>query len=486
MRRIRATTDATPGRLASGRSLLHAGINISYEHLERAFSFRRRMRRLPPLTLLSVFAIAMIGCERPFVDIATPDVTVVAPDLSTAITAPQIELTVEATSFRNITRVSLNGADMALNVNTGNWNSIVQLSSGINALIVEAFDTENVASVDTLYALRLGISRLPSAPALPTGRGGHTASTLANGSVVVAGGAPTTDLPATDEILRYTPSTGVFLTAATRLATPRVGHSASLLPDGRLLFAGGSSHASLTSVQTLVESAEIFNPATDVVVPLKFRGNPIRRAFHSADVRVINGETILDLYGGRGDITYTPESRLGIRSDIRSFHLKGDSLIALSPAIGGRLIGPAWGHTQTALNSTASTPSRYLIVSAVFEPGFDDESVAIIDFGDPRGLVPRFVSLPAVGRSQHASVRLGQELVGISGGRTSEGALTHSIEIYSDRARRFFTVPVSNFQLVDRFAHSVSRIASDRVLVTGGFDAAGNGIAASDIIFIAL
>ena len=441
---------------------------------------------MPNLAMLSLLTIATVGCERPFVDIATPDVTVVAPDLSAATTMPQIELVVAATSFRNVIRVSLNGVDMTRNPSTGNWMSSFQLSSGLNALIVEAFDVENVASVDTLYALRLGISRLPSAPSLPTGRGGHTATALANGSVIITGGAPTTDLAATDDIIRYTANPGVFSPATTRLSTPRVGHTASLLPDGRILFAGGSTHASLTNVQTLVESVEIFDPVTDAVIPLKFRGNPIRRAFHSADVRVVDGETIVDLYGGRGDIAYTPEPRLGIRSDIRSFHLKGDSLIALSPAIGGRLIGPTWGHTQTELNSAVPTPSRYLVVSAVFEPGFSDESVAVIDFNDPRGLVPRFVSLPSVGRNQHASVRLGAGLVGISGGRTSVGALTGSIEIYSDQARRFFTIPLSNFEPVDRFAHRVSRIADGRILVTGGFDVAGNGISTSEIIVIAL
>src|SRR5690606_27818226 len=152
--------------------------------------------------VLTSLLVTALGCERPFVDIATPEVTVVAPDLSIATSSAQINLIIDAVSFRNVVRVSLDGADMNRNPTTGNWFSSVTLTGGLNEMIVEAFDVENVASLDTLYALRLGVSVGSPPQPLPTGRGGHTSTTLSNGSVVIAGGASANDGPATDEILR--------------------------------------------------------------------------------------------------------------------------------------------------------------------------------------------------------------------------------------------------------------------------------------------
>lgn len=426
--------------------------------------FLRSRRRL---SLLAALLLVVLGCERPFVDVATPDITVLSPDLSIATSSAQIDLVIDAVSFRDVVRVAVNGVDMARNSTASGWVSSVPLSGGLNEMIVEAFDRENVASLDTLYALRIDFGvALPPAQ-LPTGRGGHTATTLSSGAVIVAGGAYTTDVFASDEIFRFDPNAS-SVRPGDRMTSPRVGHTASLLPDGRILIVGGAVHPVIDDAGALVESTEIYDPVSDETLALGFRGSPIHRAFHTADIRVVAGATILDVYGGVDEI--------GIRDDIRSFELKDDSLIALSPAVGGRLVGPVWGHTQTALNPTAVSPTRYLIV--------DEEFAFTIDFSDPRGLVPRSVPLPSLVRSRHAAVPLGPDLVGIFGGRFEDGTLSRSIDIYSDRARRFFRVPVSTFALANRYAHRVSRIGSGGLLVTGGFSDAGNGIAASEMIVI--
>ena len=74
---------------------------------------------------------------------------------------------------------------------------------------------------------------------LGTARYGHTATLLANGQVLVAGGFT---LPggylASAEL--YDPATGMW-TATDNLATERGGHTATLLPNGQVLAAGGVS-----------------------------------------------------------------------------------------------------------------------------------------------------------------------------------------------------------------------------------------------------
>ena len=82
----------------------------------------------------------------------------------------------------------------------------------------------------------------------------HTATLLADGKVLIAGGYAdlTPDVLASAEL--YDPKTGKF--SATGLMTsPRYDHTATLLLDGKVLIAGGQAHNSDT-----LASAELYDP----------------------------------------------------------------------------------------------------------------------------------------------------------------------------------------------------------------------------------
>lgn len=83
-------------------------------------------------------------------------------------------------------------------------------------------------------------------------RGDNTATLLYNGKVLLVGGLSFTFRPSAPSGAElYDPSTGIFA-ATGAMITPRTGHTATLLADGRVLIAGGSAGI----------SAELYDPST--------------------------------------------------------------------------------------------------------------------------------------------------------------------------------------------------------------------------------
>ena len=93
---------------------------------------------------------------------------------------------------------------------------------------------------------------------MSVGRYLHTATLLQNGKVLIVGGAltSTSDPDATAEL--YDPATGTF-TMTGPMATAREQHTATLLPDGRVLIVGGATSAGGGDATA---TAELYNPTT--------------------------------------------------------------------------------------------------------------------------------------------------------------------------------------------------------------------------------
>src|SRR5690349_13898481 len=84
-------------------------------------------------------------------------------------------------------------------------------------------------------------------------RRGHTATRLADGRVLIAGGENGSGTLNQTEL--YDPAAGTF-SAAANMATARADHSATLLADGRVLIAGGHNGG------TALATTEIFDPTS--------------------------------------------------------------------------------------------------------------------------------------------------------------------------------------------------------------------------------
>jgi MBG domain-containing protein/galactose oxidase-like protein/Kelch motif protein len=160
-------------------------------------------------------------------------------------------------------------------------------------------------------------------------RRGHTATRLADGRVLIAGGENGSGTLNETEL--YDPSSASF-SAAGNMATARANHSATLLADGRVLITGGHNGA------VSVASTEIFDPATG-----SFTSGPslsVARAGHSATA-FANGHVLIagGDAAGTAEIfnptagTFATTGSLGTARSMHSAALLNDGRVLV---VGGR------------------------------------------------------------------------------------------------------------------------------------------------------
>ena len=125
-------------------------------------------------------------------------------------------------------------------------------------------------------------SSLLDAAALNIARAGHTATLLPNGKVLVAGGLISIS-ESTNTVEIYDPASNTW-TMAAAMSTARAAHTATLLANGKVLVAGG-----FTSATGLTSSAEIYDPDSDSWSP----ANNMQQARTSHTATLLENGSIL-------------------------------------------------------------------------------------------------------------------------------------------------------------------------------------------------
>jgi hypothetical protein len=296
---------------------------------------------------------------------------------------------------------------------------------------------------------------------MTTARQGHTATLLPDGTVLLAGGSDNIGFRselASAEI--YDPISGRFHATAS-MSTAREGHTATLLRDGRVLIAGGSPNGTTTTT-----SAEVYDYRTGrftEVAPLE-----VPREAHSATL-LRNGKVLI-AGGGRGNMPggyiaydtaeifdpatnkfHTLAAHMTVDRIALAAALLDDGRVLLAGGKSGKIRGPFRGA-----NLAYFTP---LETAEVFDPETN--------------------SFQPVGSMQTAhylgiATRLTDGMVLITGGWTAAGGIIGGL-----RAAELFDPTRNIFSgggdlHIARLNQTATMLPNGDVMVAGGIDRHGN------------
>ncbi len=402
----------------------------------------------------------------------------VEPDLTEVQTSRVITLRVESIHFRAVQGVYLNGVPMdPAPPGPAYWQASINLRLGLNTFFLEATDQEGVSRRDTAYAAYLPHRIFQDAPVLPDGRGGHSLVRLRNGTLMVTGGTRRRGGPAQGESFLLGRGSDTFSQMQERLRTPRTGHTASVLPDGQILIVGGSRIDSPSRVSDLIETVELYTPAglEPAFNELPVQGQPIRRTNHVAIVREVNGEWLLDLIGGYGDVRYGSSPSFGVRRDLRTFRVELDGLTALNTITSAPFIDqPIADHTVTE-----ASPGSYFILGSQFDNGTAVNGNMRIEY--PRGAELTLSPLPGLltPRTAHATAPVLSGLFAVVGGRLESSEITTEIELLHEQTDQFFSMEPSQ-AMASRYHHTAISVGLRSVILVGGFNRDGTAITTSE------
>lgn len=266
-----------------------------------------------------------------------------------------------------------------------------------------------------------------------TSRVAHTVTRLQNGEVLIAGGDRCGDwyhewgncMTATAEL--FDPATGMF-SATGAMLEARVYHTATLLPDGKVLIAGGDT-----------ASAELYDPVTGTFAVTGSMG--VMRSGHT-EVQLLNGRVLVA--GGNGPASsrttaevYDPQSG------------------TFSPTTAGMTAERAF-HTGTRL-----ADGRVLIAGG-------EGSGGTAELYDPATNMFSATGSMGAPRVLHSATLLGNGTILITGGWSSgsqQGFTSASAEVYDPATGGF---SMTGAMLTARQGHIAALLPSGRVLVSGG------------------
>ena len=344
-----------------------------------------------------------------------------------------------------------------------------------------------------------------SAQSMAIARDYHTATPLSNGQVLIAGGTGSTQVAiGTTEL--FDPATGSFARAAGTMISPRYAHTATLLADGKVLFAAGLVGTSLLDVAPS-DTAELFDPDTQTFAATASLTSA--RVEHSATL-LPNGKVLIA--GGEGHSTYLKTAELfdpqsgtftGLSNTMsieRHGHTAtllnngkvliagGDAGLASLPTNTAEIFDPLT-QTFTPLTSVMSVSRAYhtatllpngkvLLAGGVFstsQPYYTETT----DLFDPA--TNTFTAGPSM-----ALARVGHSATLLPGGKVLIAAGLNSVSLPESNTAELYDpvlntiVSVPSTMMTNRQAHTATLLPNGQVLIAGGFNSVSGYLNAAE------
>ena len=310
---------------------------------------------------------------------------------------------------------------------------------------------------------------------METARVGHTATLLTDGSVLVTGGNNGTGAVATAEI--YNPTTEMFTAATGSMETARVGHTASLLNDGEVLVAGGGTAPEEffgAGLDGSTASAELFDPNLGQFTPTA-NDMLAGRIYHTAtllpngdvllaggtDNANISGAALGDLFHP-GTATFTATTNNGTTALHYGAALLGDGMLLLA---GGEVSASPCGEG----GSLVSSAKTFL---------FNDSDTSFSETGSMSASRISHTATLLLGGEVLIAGGAASNTRCDRGFGTSTFQSVASAELFNPATGAF---ALTGNMLTARAAHTATLLGDGTVLVAGGVDANGNALASAEL-----
>ncbi len=190
----------------------------------------------------------------------------------------------------------------------------------------------------------------PAAGRMGRSRVWHSATRLRNGQVLVVGGM-NAEYASHDTAELFDPATRSFRLVRGRLSVARYKHTATLLPGGKVLIAGGGSGTGVAEPPaTVLDSAEIYDPASETFTPVSSRMASPRYVHTATSLRIRSG-----LYRGAVLLIGGDDGAAGPFSGLTACELFVPRLGRFE--YGGDLLVGRLRHTATRIRSRSSSGS---------------------------------------------------------------------------------------------------------------------------------
>jgi len=340
-------------------------------------------------------------------------------------------------------------------------------------------------------------------------RESHTATLLNDGKVLVVGGDArevlrycgppfhcTRHVPLASAEL-FDPASGIFAGTGNMVA-PRTLHAATLLGDGKVLVTGGDSG---NDFSTPLATAEIFDISTGMFTPT---GNMVNaRAGHTATL-LANGKVLVaggssgdaaELFDpATGEFTATGSMETSRTNGTATLLKNGDVLVtggddaSGNPVATAELFDPTTGMftpsgsmsvARAAHTATLLTSGEVLVTGGRSSGVANTTVIASAELFDPATGAFVLTGSMESPRELHTAAKRTDGKVLVTGGLSGTGDLS-TAELF-DPANGIFT-PAGNME-IERFLHTATLLANGAILVTGGRNTVSLNVLATAELF---